>query len=276
MIVDDKPRSVEGEVKRVREFLEKNGLALNLIESKDGTGIDKLLGEHAIDIVATDKNLTGDMSGLDVISAVGKIGLCTDVLLYSGKDLKIKELREKIAYGFVDIVESKEFADRLIILIEKSIRRWKDIIHLRGLVISKTIDIELQLNLLFAKLLQVPDEMVDVFHDSILENSSNTFEGKVKALEKIMEIAVPDKKLRQKEGFTKLIDDLRELQRNRNYLAHCKRDLKEENCLISMGETKRFDKEKVMGLFSSAQAVSLTIESLGEKLSVKLNERNKV
>ena len=263
-------------MKKVKDFLEKNGLTLKLIENKDGTGVGKLLGEQAIDIVVTDKNLTGDMTGLDVISEVGKSGLCTDVLLYSGKDMKIKELREKIEYGFVDIVESKEFADRLIILIEKSIRRWEDIIHLRGLVISKTIDIELQLNLLFVKILKVPEEMVGIFHDSILENSSNTFEGKVKALEKIMEIAVPEKKERQKEGFTKLIDDLRELQRNRNYLAHCKRDLGEENCLISMGETKSFDKKKVMGLFLGAQAVSITIKSLGDKLSVKLTEKEKV
>jgi len=263
-------------VKKVREYLEKSGLRLKLIENTDGTGIAKQLRDHAIDIVATDKNLTETMTGLDVIAAVGNSGLCTDVLLYSGKDMEVKELRKKITYGFVDIVESKEFADRLILLIEKSIRRWEDIIHLRGLVISKIIDIELKLNLLFAKILRVPEDMADIFHDSILENSSSTFEGKIKALEKMMEVAVPGKQERKKEGFATLIKDLHDLQRNRNYLAHCKRDLKEDNCLVSMGETKKFDKKKVMSLFSNAQDVSNIIDSLGGKLSVKLGKRSKV
>jgi len=263
LLVEDKPKAVERELKAAEEFIEKNGLKVKLIVNEDGTRISDAVKKQRVDVVVTDMNLTETKSGLDVIKAVEKSGTYTDVLLYSARGLDTSDIRRQITYGFVEIVDGKVFADELIGMIDKGLRRWQDVTYLRGVVISKIIDVELKINVLFARYFKIPSASVSSFHDFILENRSNTLEGKIASVHHILKEA----KLDHDKDFKNLCNDLHELQRNRNYLAHCKRDKGTPNCLVSMGEPKKFDKAKIVAIFEMARDVGEKVESLDQKLN---------
>jgi len=263
LLVEDKPKAVEQELKTAEEHVVKNGLKLNLVVNEDGKRIADAIRKQRVDVVVTDMNLTETKNGLDVIKAVEKSGTYTDVLLYSAKGVDTNDIREKMTYGFVEIVDGKFFADELIGMIDKNLRRWQDVTHLRGVVISKIIDVELKINILFARYFKIPSASVPSFHDFILENRSNSLEGKIASVQHILKEA----KLGNDKDFKNLCNDLHELQRNRNYLAHCKRDKGNPDCLVSMGEPKKFDKAKIVAMFEMARDVAEKVELLDQRLS---------
>lgn len=271
--VEDKPRVVSLNAKELDKFFDDNykDFKLEIIEAKSGKDIEDSLKKQNVDIVVTDYNLEENMNGLDVIKLIKKNGLLTDVLFYTAKkfDFNSDEIYQKADhYGFIEVSEgTKEVAEPVRRLVRKNLKRCEDIVFLRGMVISRIIDLELEVNVFLERYFQIPEGEKKIhFHNFILENRFNSMAGKRKTISKILE----NNKI--KDNFRGLLTQMEKLESERNLLAHCKckKDKKNKNILVSMGEEEVFDKERICGILKRINSVSEQFDSLTKKFSKTL------
>jgi CheY-like chemotaxis protein len=264
LLVEDNYETVEDEIEDVRRFLmDQKGLTLNLIRTTKKEEIESALSQNTVDVIGTDWNIRSGFSGIDVINLAKRGGYLTDILFYSILKIDYDEVMRSTDYhGFVEIYKGNKIARPLKRIVDKNLRRLDDIAYLRGIFISKVIDLELQINTLFGEFFKIPKRTVGTFNDLVLENRGNTLEGKIEVLTRI----VKDGKL---EGFKRMLEDLRELQKHRNYLAHCKPDPTQKGFLVSMGEQKRFDRAKVIDLVKMCKSASESLNGLNAALTTK-------
>jgi len=260
--IEDKPRTVGSQVDAIEKYLKSRNFEPNIIRDEDGQQFQNAIkNKIPIDIVVTDKNLTESMDGIDIIKILKQKKRLTDVLFYSAKGFDPEDVRKE-HYGFVEIVEGKEVLEPLKLLVDKNLKRCEDIIFLRGMVISMIIDLELEVNEIFVKYFKIPKVVQEHFHNFILENQYISLGGKVVTLENII------KKRGLAKDFKEMLQGIRELANNRNLLAHCKKDPKDKNVLICMGEKKSFDKNKINMILDKTNEVSVSLNNLISKLSL--------
>lgn len=263
--VDDNSRVIDLNRKKLEEFFSDKlpGFKLEIVSAKDGTGIrDAFRGNRLIDIVVTDFNLSEGFSGIDVIKIIKTKSTPSDVLFYTASKFEFNrdELIRRIKYGFVNISEgTKDVHEEVIRLIKKNIRRCDDIVFLRGLVISRVIDLELKMNECFSVYFQIPTEKLDNFHNFVLENRFSSLAGKHKTMAKILETH------KLKKEFSGLLREIQELETTRNLLAHCKVDESEAATLISMGQKEKFGKKRLGDILVKAGNVADQLDQFVEK-----------
>jgi len=240
---------------------------LNIIRIKPEDDIDKYLSNSKhVDIIVTDFKLTKKINGLDIIKRIKRKKLLTDVLFYTAGKFKLKtdEIHKKTGYyGFLIISEgTKDVYGDVIKLIGKNLRRCNDIIFLRGLVISRIIDIEIKMNGCFETHFKIPKNRLSEFRNFMLENRFNPFSGKLKTISKIL------KKHKLESDFKGLKTKIEDLEKERNLIAHCKVDYKDNNVLISMGDEERFDRKRILKILNKAYEVDEQIDKLTDKLKL--------
>lgn len=261
--IEDKERVITSQEREIRDFLGELGFELNLLTDTQGDAFSRLLDENPVDVVIVDYNLSEDFKGSDVIKIIREKGLLIDVLFYSVIEdvFKDKELYEALGhYGFVVTHNDKDVIIPLRRLIEKNIRRCQDIIFLRGLVITRVIDIELQINEFLGRYFKIPAGTINEFYDFILENKYNPLGGKVVTLENIV------KSHNLEKEFKGWLQEIRQLSNARNELAHCKADPDNKNCLISMGTPKIYDRGDIYKILEKIKRVSENLDKLVEKV----------
>ncbi len=254
------PNQEELEYKFKQNFGE---FELNLIYDADGSLLKKCIKEDDIDILVTDYNLEGDLTGIDLINSIRKEGFLVDVLFYSAQDIDLTDVYRKTdPYGFVEVIKGKDnIADPVLEIIGKNLRRCSDIVFLRGLIISRVIDIEQDINAFFVSYFKIPAPMHNDFYNYVLENKYSSLVGKSVTIDKIL------KSQQIKGQFKKLSVYMQTLEQNRNLLAHCKRDPADRNKLVSMGEGEVYDRQKIKKLLILASSVSQDIRRLTEQFS---------
>lgn len=265
--VEDKKAVVNRELKAAKKFLNDLGFELAYIYDEDGTNIREHLSTNNLDLIITDYNITEKINGLDVIKIAREMNLPVDILFYSGHaDFDPEEMFSQTShYGSIEICLKKaEIQEDIQKLIKKNIRRYSDIIFLRGFVISKVIDLELQINFFFEKYFEINKDKINEFHNFILENRQNAFGGKCEAIELILK----NKGLQKNPDFKTLVSDLRGIGNKRNLLAHCRYD-KTTNALVSMGEPKTFNKSQINKLLDDTRKTSAQIDELAKALFEK-------
>jgi hypothetical protein len=250
--VEDNPDAMTSQIEEIKEYLQKRNFEPIVILDENGEVLKEYLKKkQPIEIIVTDQNLTDQIDGLSILKLLRKKKSLTDVLFYTTKQGITSDDVYNLHYGFVEFVKGKSaIVGPLKRLIDKSLKRYEDIIFLRGMVISMIIDLELKVNEFFVNYFKIPKESQEHFHNFILENQYNSLGGKVITLENIME----GKGL--KKEFQKLVQNIRELANNRNLLAHCKTDPKNKNVLICMGKQKKFDKNKINEIIEKVNEVS--------------------
>jgi len=268
LLVEDKPEAMKSQIEEIEEYLQDKDFKPDIIIDKTGAKTRETLVNNNVDIVVTDKNIVEETegveikSGMDVINLIKDIEKWTDVLFYSARGFdKNKVLGEMGNYGFVEIIEGKEIVDDLKKLIDKNLNRCQDIVYLRGMLLSKIIDLEQEVNDLFVKYFNISDKKEEHFHNLVLENRFS-LEAKKTALSKIIK---EDAEI--KSEFKKLLDNLDDIAKQRNLLAHCKVHPEMKNTLISIGSEKEFDKERINEIIEKIKSVSEDLDKLSEKLS---------
>ncbi len=258
VLIEDKPRTMDDQMEEIRDYLKSRGFKLNLLSDETGKKVNEYL-KNDVDIIATDKNITEESEGIDIIKSIRRKDLFTDILLYSAKGVKEVDVKELTYYTFIEIVEDKQIVDRLKKLIDKNLAKWEDVSFLRGIVISKVIELELQVNRFFASYFQIPEGKICIFHDFILENKY-ALEEKRKALSSILDSEG------LKPTFKDLLTKIKKLQEERNLLAHCKTDQTKKNCLIYTGTPQKFDKKRINEILSRTRQASQELETLMTKI----------
>ncbi len=257
VLLDDDLKSMTKEQNEIDDYLKGKELEPEWITCTNGNEIDKIVGENP-DLVLIDKNMEDESDGLAVVEKVRQKSELIDILLYSAKGIEQKDFVEATKYTAVELVNDKIIADQAKSLIDRNLAKWEDIVFLRGIVISKIIDLELKMNTVFGNYFQVSDKKAEHFHNLILENSSNSLEGKKKALKRLL---ASTNNSALYEGLSKIGD----IQQQRNFLAHCKVDPNNRNWLISLGEPKKFEKTDMVELFKKINEVSDKIEEISKK-----------
>jgi hypothetical protein len=261
--IEDKPTSVDSQKKEIEKYLKEEGFEGEITFVSDVEKIENDLDTKLtsdIDIIVTDNNIKDDgngdsFSGKDVLEKVKNKDFMTDILFYSVKNFNISENRG--IYNFVEFVEKKqEIVQKLKLLINKNIKKYRDIYFLRGFVISKVIDLELKINEFFGKYLKIHSDSEIDFHDLIMENAGFHLFGKQKAISKIL------KSNKEIFGEVKIISMIQKIGEERNLLAHSKVHPEDKNKLIKMGAEEIFDKNRLKELMKKIDETSQEVDKL--------------
>ena len=246
VIVDDYPDSIYGEINEIRHFLtDRYDLELESVEIKKPSGaLDKI--DETVDVAIIDKNLGegDDAAGVKLINDIRSRYRLLDILIYTGGEMKQEDLEAVADYGMVEVVRSRKFVDRLQTLIERNLSKWSDIVFLRGVVISRIIEIEGEINDVLMEVFSPLDENRQKFRNFFLENSHITLFAKERILAKLT-------------GQM----ELQKLQEYRNLLAHCKRNKDDPNTMVRMGEDQPIDKATIKEIFEKAENFSKCLKS---------------
>lgn len=260
-MLDDEPNSLDNKLDEIKLYLcSKYKLKFCLVKYEAESAIlDEL--DSTTDIAFIDKNLTRDSNGIDVVKKIRGKHKLMDIFVYSRAKIDKDELVKLATYGSVEVArEPGQIVDRLKTLIDKNQSKWDDIVFLRGAVISRIIDLEMDINdLLMAAFPQNTEEKESIFRNLFLENSSITLEAKKRVLRKL-------------EGKSFSVNRFQDLQKDRNKLAHCKRSEDDPNILVSMGQNIQFDKNKIKKIFTNAESLSKEIKQLREKYRHSIQE----
>ena len=255
--VEDKPKTMKGQVKRIKKYLSDKEFEPNLNLVETGENVKEIMQGENVDIVVVDKNITEDVSGIDIVRTIREEKFLTDILFYSAIRFNRDEILNQTGhYGYIKIIEGKEIEEPLKKLIDKNIRRCQDIVFLRGMIISRMVDLELKINDFFIRYFRIPKDTQEEFYDFVLENKYSTLISKTSALSAII------KKQGIRSEFKHLTKDIEELFNKRNLVAHCKTDPGNKNVLISMGKPNRFDKKALHEILKKTNRVSERLDEL--------------
>lgn len=255
LLVEDRPEAMKSQIEEIEKYLQEKEFEPKIIMNKTGENIDKILKDNDVDIIVTDENLTEKTSGTDVVNLIKSKNPVIDVLFYSAKGINPEDIREHTGhYSFIEIIEGKEILESLKKLIDKNVKRCNDIVFLRGMVISESIDMELEINDFFATyFIKTPKYKRDIFNDFILENRNTTMFGKIASLSKLLD------KHNLRESYP-IITKLNDISNERNLLAHSKKV--KGNILVSMGKEEKFDRERIRKILAKIKTVSDYLEKL--------------
>lgn len=264
--IEDKESVIDSQISEIKEFLDGQGYELNLLKDITGKKFEEHLEKQPIDIIVTDYNISEKIKGNDIIKNIRKKNLLTDILFYSviDKIFKGDKIYSELGYyGLVDICKGKDVIKPLKKLIVKNIKRCEDIVFLRGAVISRSIELELKINESFAKYFKIPSELEEDFHSLLLENKFIPMAGKKYSMGKILSKTG----LKENPDFSGLLTKLDDIIKERNLLAHCKKDKKNPNVLVSSGESEIFDKKRLNGILDKIKKASQQLDKLIETFS---------
>ena len=249
VVIDDEPDSIGEQMDEIRLFLEEE-YQLELIDDRyaDPLGVlDKM--DSAVDIVIIDRNLENS-DGTDVVQEIRDRNRLLDIMLYSRGNLDYPKLEKITRHSPVEIAPTIEFVDKLKTIIERNLSKWSDIFFLRGSVISRIVDLEVEIDeLLMGYFLPQNDT---TFRNFILENGFFSLEAKKKILKEMRSTTNE-----QIDG----LNCLEELQKKRNMLAHCKRDPQNPNILIRYGTQTSIEKKDIEQIFDKADMFSNILKS---------------
>jgi hypothetical protein len=270
LIVEDHFDAIEDQIEDIELFLKGRNLNLSILKGLSKDEVKNHLSSDVVDIIATDMNIQPGFTGTDVINEAKASGHFTDILFYSANEIDYKKVLESTEFAYeIQFHKGIDIAGPLKKIIEKNIKRIEDVILLRGVFIAKVIDLELSLNQLFADYFKIPEGTLVEFHELILENRGTTLEGKIEVLRHMIKKA-------KLQGYTTFLDDISDLQKHRNYLAHCKRDPSNKNSLLSMGVSKSIGRTKVISLVKKSRKVSNKLEKLRADLQIDPRQSSEI
>lgn len=246
-VIDDKPDSVCNELDEIGSYLDDEGFELKLEKYKNAKMWEKI--DSTTDIAFIDKNLD-NASGIDVVDSIRKSHKLLDILIYSRGGIGNEDLARLSNYAMVEVAKEKDqIIGKLRGLVNRNISKWKDMIFMRGVVISRLIDLEQEIDAVLTKVFSpVQDEE---FRLLVLEKSMSMQDKRdiLRCITKDME----------EKPFN--VRDLQEIQESRNMLAHCRRSEEDPNVLIKGGTDKLVDRDEIGKIFERANRFSERLES---------------
>jgi DNA-binding NarL/FixJ family response regulator len=228
--------------------------------SNDDDGINTILAKADFDLILMDFNLDG-VRGDEVIENIRNQELLTEVVFYSSTSTR--EIRKSIADKGIDGVyctsrEIVEFEEKVIKVINNTIKKVQDVNNMRGLVIAEVIDLEIKIK-----------EMLQQFFVITSGDKYNLKQQKVYS-------GVGDKKLKSNQEEMEFINTIDGLKfqdlLDRNYfltsmnLFHAlqdtlKQDISEMNTIINGGKIDSDAKHHLESKRTALQNMKLELNS---------------
>lgn len=263
VFVDDNLKSKRPQIAEIEEFLKQKGKKMILLPDEENGGrVLEYLRNYDVDIVVTDNSMENEGDGLKILEMVRNTNELVDLLLFSAKDLVLSDYKQACHHTSVEIVEGSNIVDNLEKLIEKNLQKWNDIIFLRGIAISRVVELESEINSFLERYFKLSDSDGCRFRNFVLENRYVSLEAKKKILSKIAE--------HEKIKFDGL-GKLNTIQEKRNFLAHCKKHPMAHNCLIHMGDEEPFTPDKMKEIFEMILEFLEKMKTFENAIKEKIN-----
>jgi hypothetical protein len=146
--IEDEIDQIESTWPIIEESLENLGFIGRKTHYGSGAEVRSMNSEELslFDLIIVDFNIGGGEKGSDVISAIRKNQIFTEVVFYS---TKVDELRNKVRDLELDGVYCSsrgEFKDTVQDLIRLSVRKVQSLSQMRGLVMAETSELDFQMN----------------------------------------------------------------------------------------------------------------------------------
>ena len=251
VVIDDHHENMTKDLDEIKDYLEDKGFALQLRKSKKMEELDNHLNELDADIILADKNLGQGKTGKDVVEHVRQKKILADILYYSAVSIDDNDIIELAAYLSVEVIRERTFVPTLKKMINKNLLKWQDVVFLRGMIISKTIELEIKVNGFLATYFEVPDAKLDYF-GLMLEGTTISLEGKKITLKEII-------KTGELEGLKDLYKNIQHVQVARNILAHSTHDPVSKS-FTSRGKEHAYDKDKMMKILNTVETASQNLD----------------
>lgn len=279
--VDDHPRAVASYKRAIASWFSSIYGSANLriehaVDAKEALAKVKI---NYFDLLIVDSDLGAGQSGSSLVKKLRNEGIYTDIIFYTRKVSIPPEAKEEVSKGgFAKIVLENALESTTQAVIKERLERFRKVSFLRGMVISKFIDVESALNGLLMSYFEISKHRQDHFRTSVLENNTISFGAKLNAL---LMIAFgkqrPKKSDPLKEPFSSLgyakikdgIEKLRTVEHDRNNLAHCAIRPNEKLEVCTMGEKVCYDRKDVVDVLTKMSACLQFIDALSQCLSPK-------
>lgn len=212
----------------VDNYLNEKGF--NFIPSRyqSGENLEKILKEDDYDLVLVDYNLPGEL-GDKLIERVRHFELYTDIIFYSqnGEDKVRSALAEKAVEGVFCADRSRdEFEEKVTNIIHSNIKKVLDLTNMRGIIVTKTSDLDLVMDSIIIKKVQNSiDEIKNDLRKSAKEKAIDSLKDKLTKIENID----------LESEFGDLVNKLESYNKWRMLLKICKvdEDLKEFKDIVN-------------------------------------------
>jgi len=256
--LEDTDKVVTAQEKKLESFLLEKGFEMELIWKKEGSNLDGDLNEKGIDLILADSNIP-KLSGKKLIEKLRETLPLTDILFYSALEIPDRTYNDVGRLGLVYFQEkTKNIVEPAKELIEKNIQLFNNIYFLRGYIIARSIELELEMNALLSLYFKIPKDKCSNFNTYMLENKYGNVIAKKVCIDKILE----EKGI--KSEFKGLGNSLQEIFEQRNIMAHCK--VSDENTLECMGIKKSIKRDDLKNLLKKMTKASEMINKLNKKL----------
>ena len=284
--VDDHPSAVDLFKKQVTEWFSTkySGANLPIEHAADAAqALTKVNGPGYFDLLIVDNNLGSGPNGAALVKDLRNQGIYTDIIFYARlvqiPDQVVKEVSQES--GFAKVVLEQELVSTIQIVIKDRLERFRKVSFLRGMVISKFIDVESALNAFLISYFKIHPDRQDHFRISILENSSISFGAKLNTL---LMIAFGKQHPKKDDpisspfgsiGYVAIVDGiqaLRKVESNRNNLAHCAIRPDEKLELVTMGVTVSYDRKYLVNVLSAMSVCLNFVNTLSGCLTSEPSE----
>jgi len=281
MWVDDHPKAVASYKRTIADWFSRTYTGANLQIEHAETANEALAKVKAgyFDLLVVDQELPGE-KGSVLVKKLRDQDIYTDIIFYTRRVKIPDEVVTEVAMsGFAKVVLEQDLESATQTVIKGMLERFRKVSFLRGMVISKFIDVESALNRFLMSYFEIGDVHQDHFRTSILENSTISFGAKLNAL---LMIAFGKQRPRKSsdpvrhpfdslgyDGILKGIQALRDVERNRNNLAHCAIRPREQLEVFTMGERVSYDRKHLDAVLTSMTTCLQFIDMLSDCLSSK-------
>lgn len=256
----------------VAALLNENGF--NLIEPQhevDDSNIDNI-DYDKFDLIIADMNLDKNIKAMKLLDTIRNKNIYTEVLFYSS--LGEKAVREELANHNIDGAycagrEAVDFEEKVESVIMTLIRKTQDLTNLRGLVMAEVSELDVKMKNIIIKYCDnnkdKQQNLKEYIVNKIEEKMKNELTPQIKCSKNCLHswhnkdiVEFVDEQNFDSYSKARLINRIlknlkkqhpdfvniyyNEIIKNRNYLAHCKSEIKEGNeVLITADGVKTFD-----------------------------------
>jgi hypothetical protein len=280
-ILSDYERDCKNSFVTEKRVLQVEGIELRFEPFTSGAGLLKRLedveSKGLADLIGIDYTLDSDdnENGVKAVEKIKSLNYPTEVIVYGGiPEENYKGLKEDLPgwYGEVNVCQNREqVMGALAAAFRKILVKWLDKEYIRGLIISRTTDVETNLDDFLIEFYQINDRLHDDFAKNVLQADLLGFGKKITLVINIVDNILennPDwgTKLgkKWKRDFNK---EIRELVDLRNKAAHGKAEMHNGEFTLTNRTTKKsYGREKLARHFHNAYDVNLKLKELNQVL----------
>lgn len=267
-VEDEWTTRLEQEKTEISHFLQQKGFEPDIrIAKNDGEAKSSIQPLDVIDMIVTDLNISGSTETASLLKFIAENKILADVVIYTARATR-NELRTAKnslpAHLNVESVHGRgtQLTQTIKKIANKNIDRSRSIVMMRGMGLSEAIGLEVKIEDVLKKYLNIKRAQHEKFESLILQNSHFSFEGKVQAIRQILE----RHDLKRDPELKGLIDTLSEIAKRRNYLAHCKTFCKKNMVYLrKMSEPKALDRKFISSLLRDIAKASSQLDTLSKK-----------